>query len=329
VLLHIGACDWQTTVWIDGHQLGTHTGGNVPITFEITEFVRREGNTLTIKAFDDTRSGKQQLGKQSNREKSYGIFYTRTTGIWQTVWLEAVGATYVKNFAILPDPDAGRVVFLSDLDGGTEGLDLRVEVFAEGAKVGEETRPASPRDTLNIVNLGRKRLWSVDDPFLYTATLSLRRGDELIDRVDTYFGLRKIEIAGRQFLINGKPIFRLVLDQGFYPDGVWTAPTDDDLRRDIELSKAAGFNGARLHQKVFEPRFHYWADKLGYLTWGEGPSFGPDYADPEVELPIVHEWTQRCGLPARLHAGRRRACRPMGPDRQRLAVSGAIRRQNH
>jgi hypothetical protein len=293
VRLHIGACDWQTTVWIDGHKLGVHTGGNVPITFEITDLVRAEGNTLTIRAFDDTRSGVQQLGKQSDREESYGILYTRTTGIWQTVWLEAVGPTYVRSFAILPDPDAGRVVFSSDLDGCTEGLNLRVEVFADGEKVGDETRPASPRDTLNVVQLGRQRLWSVDDPFLYAATLSLRRGDEVVDRVETYFGLRKIEIQGRKFLINGEPVFqRLVLDQSFYPDGVWTAPTDADLRRDIELSKAAGFNGARLHQKVFEPRFHYWADRLGYLTWGEGPSFGPDYRNPHVNLPIVHEWTQ-------------------------------------
>ncbi|MFQ5805170.1 MAG: sugar-binding domain-containing protein [Phycisphaerae bacterium] len=293
VLLHIGACDWQTTVWIDEHKLGTHTGGNVPITFELTRLLRPEGNALTIRAFDDTRSGLQQLGKQSDREDSYGIFYTRTTGIWQTVWLEAVGPTYIANFAIVPDPDAGRVVFSSDLNGCTEALDLRVEVFADGEKVGDETRPASPRDTLSIVKLARKRLWSVADPFLYTATLSLLRGDEVVDRVNTYFGLRKIEIQGRQFVINGEPVFqRLVLDQGFYPDGIWTAPTDADLRRDIELSKAAGFNGARLHQKVFEPRFHYWADRLGYLTWGEGPSFGPNYADPRVNLPIVHEWTQ-------------------------------------
>jgi hypothetical protein len=293
VLLHINACDWQTTVWIDGFKLGTHTGGNTPITFEITELVRPDGNTLTIKAFDDPRSGRQQLGKQSTRGQSHGIFYTRTTGIWQTVWLEAVGSTYVADFAILPDPDAGRVAFQSDLNGRAAGLTLRAEVFADGEIVGQQTRPAAPRNTLNVVRLNRRRLWSVADPFLYTATLSLLRGDEVVDRVETYFGLRKIEIDGRQFLINGEPVFqRLVLDQGFYPDGIWTAPTDADLRRDIELSKAAGFNGARLHQKVFEPRFHYWADKLGYLTWAEGASFGANYDDPAVNLPIVHEWTQ-------------------------------------
>lgn len=291
VLLHIDACDWLTTVWIDGHELGRHVGGNVPITFELTGFLRPEGNTLTVRAFDDPRSGLQQLGKQSRRPESYGIFYTRTTGIWQTVWLEAVGPTWITDLHILPDAELGRVILNCELDGPTEGLTLRTEVFAEKRKVGQTTRPVAGRCATSLVVLGEKHLWSPDDPFLYTVRLTLRRDEEVIDELESYFGLRQLTVEGRQFLINGRPIFqRLVLDQGYYPDGIWTAPSDAALRRDIELARSAGFNGARLHQKVFEPRFHYWADRLGYLTWAEGPSFGADYGNPAVNLPVVAEW---------------------------------------
>jgi hypothetical protein len=144
-----------------------------------------------------------------------------------------------------------------------------------------------------VLDLSEKHLWSVDDPFLYDLTLTLSRGDKIIDELQSYFGLRTITIEGAAILIDARPVFqRLVLDQGFYPDGVWTAPSDADLRRDIELSQALGFNGARLHQKVFEPRFLYWADRLGYLVWGEYPSFGANYGNPAVNLPIIDEWIE-------------------------------------
>ncbi|MCC7292131.1 MAG: hypothetical protein IT449_08745 [Phycisphaerales bacterium] len=290
VLLHIGACDWRTTAWLDGVLLGEHTGGNVPITWELKDVQPGATHTLVIRAFDDTRSGLQQLGKQSDREDSYGIFYTRTTGIWQTVWLEAVGTSFIRDFSVAGDPAAGVVTCTTNVDGPLTGLDLRIDVFAGTEKVGSSTRAVRSLATVQPIELTTKHAWSPDDPFLYTAKLSLLAKDSVRDEVATYFGLRSIDIRGRQFLINGKPVYqRLVLDQGFYPDGVWTAPTDDALRRDIELSKAAGFNGARLHQKIFEPRFHYWADKLGYLTWGETPSFGANYEKAEVALPVVHE----------------------------------------
>lgn len=290
VLLHIGACDWRTTAWLDGVRLGDHTGGNVPITFELKGAKPGATHTLIIRAFDDARSGLQQLGKQSDRDESYGIFYTRTTGIWQTVWLEAVGTSFIGDFSVVGDPAAGRVTFTSNVDGPLAGLDLRVDVFAGAEKVASSTSPVRSLATVQRLELSTKHAWSPDDPFLYTARLTLLAKDSVRDEVATYFGLRSIDIRGRQFLINGKPLYqRLVLDQGFYPDGIWTAPTDDALRRDIELSKAAGFNGARLHQKIFEPRFHYWADKLGYLTWGETPSFGANYEKAEVALPVVHE----------------------------------------
>ncbi|MCG3125187.1 MAG: Beta-galactosidase [Phycisphaerae bacterium] len=293
VRLHIGACDWRTTVWVNGKQLGTHEGGNTPVTVEFTDVVRPTGNVVVVHAFDDTRSGLQQLGKQSDRPESHGIFYTRTTGIWQTVWLEAVGSTFITRLRLHPDLDAGRVRIESDLDGDAAGLTVTAEVRAGDKVVGAAHRPAGFRDNMLDIALSEKRPWSLDSPFLHDVRLELRRGDAVVDRLDSYFGLRKIEIRGPLFLLNDKPVFqRLVLDQGFYPDGVWTAPTDAALRGDIELSKAAGFNGARLHQKVFEPRFHYWADKLGYLTWGESPSYGANYANPAVNRVVIQEWNE-------------------------------------
>ncbi|MCA9416226.1 MAG: hypothetical protein KC917_08145, partial [Candidatus Omnitrophica bacterium] len=143
------------------------------------------------------------------------------------------------------------------------------------------------------VPLSEKKFWTVDTPTLYSIKLLLKKGDKTVDEVETYAGLREVDIQGRAILLNGKPVFqRLVLDQGFYPEGVWTAPTDEALARDIELSKSVGFNGARLHQKVFEPRFLYHADRLGYLLWGEYPSFGVDYSNPATDEPIIREWQE-------------------------------------
>ena len=149
------------------------------------------------------------------------------------------------------------------------------------------------RDTKLLLGIENARKWTLADPFLYNLHIQLLRGAEKVDVVDSYFGMRSVSIDGNAILLNGKPVFqRLVLDQGFYPEGVWTAPTDDALKRDIELAKEAGFNGARLHQKVFEPRFHYWADVLGYLCWGEYPSYGANYGNPAVNAPIVREWNE-------------------------------------
>lgn len=152
---------------------------------------------------------------------------------------------------------------------------MRLRAYAGGKLVGEEVVPANWRNTIGVLKLSTVKLWHPGKPFLYDLGITVKRNGKPVDTVKGYFGLRKITVEGNRFLINGKPVFqRLILDQGFYPDGIYTAPSDEALRRDIELSMAAGFNGARLHQKVFEPRFLYWADKLGYLVWGEYPSWG-------------------------------------------------------
>jgi len=293
VLLHVGASDWKTRVWLNGHALGEHIGGSTPFEFEVSEHLKPRGNTVVVHAFDDTRSGVQALGKQCWQEENFSCLYTRTTGIWQTVWLEGVGGSYVRYFRVDPDPDNSHVIVSAEIDGGGRDLMIEAVAYAGEKVVAEAVTPADWRNPKLVLDLSEKRLWSVDDPFLYDLKLTLRRGGEVVDHVESYFGLRGITIQGAAILLNGKPVFqRLVLNQGFYPDGIWTAPSDEALRRDIELSKAAGFNGARLHMKVFEPRFLYWADKLGYLGWGEFPCWGLEYTKPEVNLPMMREWAE-------------------------------------
>ncbi|MDX9753469.1 MAG: glycoside hydrolase family 2 TIM barrel-domain containing protein [bacterium] len=293
IFLHIGACDWFTTVWVNDVQIGTHRGGYSHFAFEITKALKPGANTVTIHAFDDSAGGLQPLGKQSRQEKSAGIFYTRTTGIWQTVWLEGTHSAYVADFQLTPDITKAQVRIQADVVDPLQNLTLTATAFADGRVVGKASTPVTWRNTYLTLDLSLKRLWTVEDPFLYDLKLTLQDGEQVLDEISSYFGLRSVHIQGGAILINGEPVFqRLVLDQGFYPDGIWTAPSDAALKGDIELSKAVGFNGARLHQKVFEPRFLYWADKLGYLVWGEYPSYGADYHNPIVNMPYMQEWVE-------------------------------------
>jgi len=291
VRLHFGGVDYQAWVWVNGKLVGSHIGGNVAFNFDITPFLRDGQNELVVRAFDDTGSGKQPTGKQTHTV-SEGCVYTRTTGIWQPVWLEAVGSSFVESFSVVPDPDRSRVLIEATVNGVDKDLTLTVEAFADGKSVGKDSAPATWRDNRLVVDLSQKTLWQVGKPFLYDLKFTLTRGKDKLDEVASYFGLRKVSIEGRAILINDQRVFqRTILDQGFYPDGIWTAPSDEALKRDIELSMAAGFNGARLHQKVFEPRFLYWADKLGYLVWGEFPNWGYNYR-PENYANVLNEWVE-------------------------------------
>ena len=291
ILLHFGGVDYKTWAYVNGRLAGTHTGENAAFAFEITSLLHEGANEIVVRVFDDLRSGLQPGGKQAP-VKSEGCIYTRTTGIWQPVWLEAVGSSFVESLSIVPDPDRSRVLVEASVNGPDDGLKLTAEALADGQSVGTDTATGTWRNRRLVINLSEKKLWEPGSPFLYDLKLTLTRGNETIDDLKSYFGLRKVTIDGRRILINGKPIFqRLILDQGFYPDGVWTAPSDQALRHDIEMSMAAGYNGARLHQKVFEPRFLYWADKLGYLVWGEFPNWGCSYR-PETYAAYVTEWTE-------------------------------------
>ncbi len=290
VLLHFGAVDYTARVWLNGQFLGEHSGGYTPFAFEVTDRLHQDDNELVVHVIDDLRSGLQPGGKQSYG-KSEGCVYTRTTGIWQTVWLEGVGEAYLSELTVTPDLDGGRIIVSGCLDGSSKGVKLRVRAYADGRLAAEETVPAAWRYTIAVLKLRRVVPWQPGKPFLYDLTLETLRDGKVLDIVRSYCGLRKITIVGNRFLINDRPVFqRLILDQGFYPDGIYTAPSDNALRRDIELSIAAGFNGARLHQKVFEPRTLYWADKLGYLLWGEFPSWGVNLAEPETARRFVAEW---------------------------------------
>jgi hypothetical protein len=293
VLFHVGACDWETTAWVNGKEVGFHRGSSDPFHFDITEALREGPNTVVLKVYDNVRTGLQPAGKQSLQLESHGIFYTRTTGIWQTVWLEAVNPTYLDNHAVTVAPDRKSVSIAVTSEGDPQGCEVGVRVLSEGAEVGHAVAPLGWNGAEVKIEIPEGRLWSLEDPFLYDLELVLLKEGEEVDRVKGYFGLRTIEIRVRAITLNGEPVFqRLVLDQGFYPEGVWTAPSDEALEGDIRLSKEAGFNGARLHQKVFEPRFLYHADRLGYLLWGEFPNFQMNFADARIDEPVIREWTE-------------------------------------
>lgn len=299
VLLHFGAVDYHCEVFVNGQSAGIHTGGYTSFSFDITSLLAEGENHLTVYASDHLRTHKQPGGKQSWEYASHGCYYTRTTGIWQTVWLEFVPKTYIARMELIPDPDNGAAHIKLFTNVPTTGLTLKTEAFLQtaantsGMPTGSVTVTASGTCTCLTLPLSEKKLWEPGAPFLYDLTLSLLDGDTILDTVSSYFGLRSVTIKGNQLLLNNKPVFqKLVLDQGFYPEGIYTAPTDADLKRDIELAMEIGFNGARLHEKVFEERFLYWADKLGYLVWGEYPNWGVDISTGEGLCTYLPEWLE-------------------------------------
>lgn len=275
VLIHFGAVDFESEVFIDGCSVGKHWGGTSSFEYDITRFVKAGGtHRIVVYALDELPGNSQPAGKQSGNYKSAGCHYTRTTGIWQTVWLESVPEHGLKRCRIVPDLDGKRFVITPEFYAEKCGLVFRAICRGEDESITAEA-PAGSACGVEI-KLDNPRLWSPSDPVLYDFEFQVvDASGEVVDSVESYAGLRKIHIEGNQLFLNNKPLYqRLVLDQGFYQEGIWTAPDDEALKNDIELSMQAGFNGARLHQKVFEERFHYWADRLGYLTWAESSSWG-------------------------------------------------------
>lgn len=291
-MLNFGAVDYFCAVYIDGKLVGRHWGSSDSFGFDITDYVSDGADhSLVVRVEDDTRSGVQPLGKQSSLYYSHGCMYTRTTGIWQTVWMEPVDRCGLASVYVVPDLDRKVFTVQPDFRAFADGLVFEAVVRDGNKVVGRVKMPASPGLKLDVP-LKSVKTWSPESPFLYDVDFTVYdRNGNALDKVRSYAGMRKIHTVGNRLYLNNKPYFlRLVLDQGFYPDGIWTAPSDDALRRDIELSMAAGFNGARLHQKVFEERFHYWADRLGYLTWGEAPSWGADANRIESARNFIPEW---------------------------------------
>ena len=284
-VLHFGAVDYACKAFVNGEFVGEHKGGYVSFSFDITNAVREGENEITVFAMDDTRDRLIPSGKQSSKYESYGCHYTRTTGIWQTVWLEFTPKSYVKSVKYYPNITDCSVNIEATLCGDE---DLLCEIFYEGKPMGSYRAKAVKGKHYFSVPLSEKHLWEVGNGRLYDVKLTYGE-----DKVDSYFGLREVCLDGFKFLINGKSVFqRLVLDQGFYPDGIYTAPSDEALVKDIELSLAAGFNGARLHEKIFEERFLYHADRLGYVVWGEYPDWGLDVSYEDNIYSFLPEWME-------------------------------------
>ena len=275
MLLHFGAADWETTVYVNGKTFGPHKGGYDPFTFDITDALRPDGEQeLIVKVFDPTDSGAQPVGKQVRHPQ--GIFYTSTTGIWQTVWLEPVDEIHITSLRLTPDVD--NAILHVSVAAAHPG---EVKVTAlDGGRVAGESRGETGSD-INVP-IPDPKLWTPENPFLYTVKITLSSGGKQHDAVTSYAGIRKVSLGkdakGRgTILLNNQEILLLgPLDQGFWPDGLYRAPTDKALKYDIEMEKKLGFNMVRKHVKVEPERWYYWCDKLGLLVWQDMPSPNPD-----------------------------------------------------
>ncbi len=289
VLLHFQAVDWECAVYVNGKPLGVHRGGYDAFTFDITDALKPSADQeLIVRVYDPTSSGDQPRGKQSN--KARGIWYTPVTGIWQTVWLEAVPAARISRLVLTPDLDRSCLKLVAECVGAADATVHAVasadltEVARASGGAGAAIEVSIPRDKL--------KAWSPDTPFLYNLTVSLERGGQVVDQVRSYFGMRKIDLGkdgqGRaRMRLNNEIVFQVgPLDQGYWPDGLYTAPTDEALRHDIEVTRKLGFNMTRKHVKVEPERWYYWCDKLGLLVWQDMPS-GDNWKTPKsgVELP--------------------------------------------
>lgn len=270
VLLHFGAVDWKCTVYVNGHEVGDHTGGYDPFSFDITEVLKDGQNELAVCVEDPTDEGGQPRGKQVLNP--HGIWYTPVTGIWQTVWLEPVPRDYVRSLKIIPDVDSG--VAKITVNSGRKNK-VRITVTAGDKEVASAEGPAGDEIELAIKEA---RLWTPDSPHLYDLKVDLLKDGKPVDSVVSYLGMRKIEVAKddrgvNRLMLNGKPLFQYgPLDQGWWPDGLYTAPTDAALKYDVEMTKKFGMNMARKHVKVEPARWYYWCDKLGLLVWQDMPS---------------------------------------------------------
>lgn len=274
VLLHFGAVDWKTDVWVNDVKVGSHTGGFTPFSFDITEALQRKNNTLLVKVWDPTDKGYQPRGKQVSRPE--GIWYTPVTGIWQTVWLEPVSESYIQDLRITPDIDNSLLSLKALVKDATSKDLVEVKIFdgqqlvAQGKSInGECVQVAMPENA---------KLWSPESPFLYTLKVSLKQGGKLVDEVSSYAAMRKYSSKRDangivRLELNNKPLFQFgPLDQGWWPDGLYTAPTDEALLYDIQKTKDFGFNMIRKHIKVEPARWYTYCDKLGIIVWQDMPS---------------------------------------------------------
>jgi len=301
VLLHFGAVDYSAKVWVNDCEVASHEGGHTPFSADVTPALRDDGRqTVTVLAEDDPHDLNKPRGKQDWQLEPHSIWYPRTTGIWQSVWLEQVGRTYIEKLRWTPHLES-FAIGMEAVVAGDERNDLTVEVeLRNGQRLlardrylvidGEADRRIVLSDP-GIDDYRNELLWSPERPTLIDATIRLRSGEEVIDACTSYTALRSVNILRDRFMLNGRPyMLRMVLDQGYWPDTLLAPPDDAALRRDVELAKAMGFNGVRKHQKVEHPRYLYWADRLGLVVWGEMPS-GYRFTRTAIRR-LVKEWTE-------------------------------------
>ncbi|OCA87645.1 glycoside hydrolase family 2 [Bacillus sp. FJAT-27225] len=304
VVLHFGAVDYRAWIYVNGKFAGFHEGGHTSFSLDITNELTWGTETLVVRVEDPSTDETIPRGKQFWIEKSDAIWYTRTTGIWQTVWLEPVAPESITKLRMTPDIDNGNVIVEWEVTGEFEGKAVDIDIRFKGERVVKDTVEVVEAYTKRAINLYNRKVfrtsfhhigwnWSPETPNLFDISLVLRKAgtDEVLDSVDSYFGMRKVHTENGMVYLNNKPYYqKLVLDQGYWPDGLLTAPSDEDLKRDIELTLEMGFNGCRKHQKVEDPRFLYWADKLGFLVWGECAA-SPSYSE-DAAARLTKEWIE-------------------------------------
>jgi beta-galactosidase/beta-glucuronidase len=292
VLLHFGAVDWLCTVWVNGHEIGTHRGGYTPFSYDITGALKADApQELVVAVFDPADPAKGAFQPKGKQLGSKGIWYTRTTGIWQTVWIEGVSASHIDSFNIDSDL-AGQKITLRAKLAGIKDMQLRAIVsLADKELARAEIAASSGSPSTLIIPVSSPKPWSPETPTLYDIVLTLHNGDKILDEVKSYTAFRTIGLQNRRLTLNGKPYFlRGVLDQGFWPDGIYTPPTDDAIQNDVLMTKAFGLNLARKHVKIEDPRWYYYCDRLGLLVAQDMPSSHNLNSD-EAKQNFATEWT--------------------------------------
>lgn len=291
ILLNFEAAFYETHVVVGGNYLGSHKGGYTPFSFDVTDCIQNGKADIFVYCLGDSRNPEQPSGKQAMVRYGKICMYTRCTGIWAPVWLECVPDVYVKSLETQADPDNGcvhaRLAF-----GGNGNKDVTLRAFLHGKEVGNAAAHTTLNELRVCLPLSETALWSPDDPALYDLGIEVASGGK-VDAVRSYFGLRKIEWDKHGLILNGKRLcLKMVLDQGYYPDGLYTAPDALSFARDIALAQELGFNGARPHQKVFERRYLYECDKRGFLVWGEYPDWGFDHSSSGALQVFLPEWLE-------------------------------------
>ncbi|SFT03924.1 glycoside hydrolase family 2 protein [Paenibacillus sp. BC26] len=299
MVLHFGAVDYAAKVWVNGELVMTHQGGHTPFSADITSVLIDGENMVVVRAEDYSQDVTLPRGKQYWKENSDIVFYTRTTGIWQSVWLEPVSELSLRRVRMTPDIDRNVVSIRSFIEGDMKGkyVELQTEVTFKGQPICRDRMDIVAEEEERLLKLndfndhGMGRWWTPEKPQLYDVKFTLVVDGEIMDEVKSYFGMRKISIVDGVFCLNNRPYYmKLILDQGYFPGGVLTAATDEALLEDIGYTKAMGFNGVRKHQKLEDPRYLYHCDRLGLLVWGEGAN-AYDYSEKYVSR-FIQEWQE-------------------------------------